>query len=186
MQVQLRGAVVLVVAAWMAGCSKEPQNPAAPESTGGRQSVTAVDVASEPTSGGPATPPFNLEAVLRSPDGGAGFGLVKFRQPKDDQKIIYLDVWVRDLAPNTAYSLQRAADSTIDGQCTGAAWLTLGKGLTPQDIFTDDMGTDREELFRDVSAAATGTQSDIHFRIIDKATQAVALESGCYNFIVSE
>ena len=51
---------------------------------------------------GPETPHFNNEIVLR----GDGFGLVKFRQPNDADRIVYLDTWVRDLAPNTAYTLQ--------------------------------------------------------------------------------
>jgi hypothetical protein len=33
---------------------------------------------------------FNLEVVLR----GDGFSLVKFRQPNDADKIVYLDTWV--------------------------------------------------------------------------------------------
>src|SRR5262245_22165535 len=53
---------------------------------------------------GPETPRFNLEIVLR----GDGFGLVRFRQPNDDVRVVDLDVWVRDLAPNTSYLLQRA------------------------------------------------------------------------------
>src|SRR5262245_28697070 len=73
---------------------------------------------------GPEAPPFNLQAVLR-PVGEAGFGLVKFRQPNDANKIVYLDVWVRDLLPNSDYRLQRAVDATVDGQCTSTAWLTL-------------------------------------------------------------
>src|SRR5262249_49896972 len=95
-----------------------------------------------------AEPPFNVEAILR----GDGFGLVRFRQEKDPtHNIIDLDVWVRDLMPNTSYSLQRATDVTLDGICTGANWLTLGKGLTPQPIDTDDAGTGRAALWRDVS-----------------------------------
>src|ERR1700756_1304647 len=89
---------------------------------------TTVAVADGP-SWGPATPNFNLEVVLRpvpgAPDGG--FGLVKFRQPKDADKIVYLDVWVRDLAANRSYSLQRATDMNINDDCTGTNWLTLGQ-----------------------------------------------------------
>src|SRR5437660_3918851 len=73
---------------------------------------------------GPETPNFNLEVVLR----GDGFGLVKFRQPNDADKIVYLDTWVRDLAPNTSYLLQRAVDTNVDDDCTSTGWLTLGKG----------------------------------------------------------
>src|SRR5690349_24405098 len=79
---------------------------------------------------GPETPNFNLEVVLR----GDGFGLVKFRQPNDDALIIYLDTKVRGLEPNTAYVLQRAADTNLDGICSSTGWLTLGKGLVAQAI----------------------------------------------------
>src|ERR671937_2975434 len=81
---------------------------------------------------GPETPPFNIEVILRDVAGGPGFGHVEFRQPNDADKIVYLDTWVRDLAPNHAYLLQRAVDTNLDGTCTSAAWLTLGKGLVAQ------------------------------------------------------
>ena len=63
---------------------------------------------------GPEAPNFNLEVILR----GEGFGLVKFRQPNDDSFIVNLDVWVRNLAPNTSYLLQRAVDTVVDDDCT--------------------------------------------------------------------
>lgn len=132
---------------------------------------------------GPETPPFNLEAVLRGEDGG--FGLVKFRQPNDGEAIIYLDTWVRDLAPNTSYVLQRAVDTNLDGECTGTAWLTLGKGLTPQTLTTDDRGTAREELWRSVATLPVGAAFDIHFRIVAVATGDVVLTSKCYRYVIS-
>jgi hypothetical protein len=137
------------------------------------------------TSWGPETPPFNLQVVLRDVTDGSGFGHVKFRQPNDADKIVYLDTWVRDLAPNHSYVLQRAVDPTLDGACTGTAWLTLGKGLAPQAITTDDRGTGREALFRDLAALPTGSASDIHFRVVDTGTLAPVLASGCYRFVVS-
>ena len=130
---------------------------------------------------GPETPFFNLEVVLR----GDGFGLVKFRQPNDGDQTVYLDTWVRDLTPNTSYSLQRAVDTTIDGNCTSTSWLTLGKGLTPQSIDTDDTGTGRAALFRSLASFPPGSRFDIHFRVVDAATSAVVLESGCYEFTIS-
>jgi len=132
---------------------------------------------------GPETPKFNLEVVLRGDD---GFGLVKFRQPNDDARIINLDVWVRDLAPSTEYVLQRAADRTLDGVCPAGGWLTLGRGTTPQSITTDDRGTGRESLFRDVSAFPVGTTFDIWFRVVNVATQAVVLTSDCYRYTISQ
>jgi hypothetical protein len=135
-----------------------------------------------------ATPNFNLEAILRPVAGGLdnGFGLVKFRQPKDAERIVHLDVWVRDLAPNHSYSLQRATDSTVNDDCVGTNWLTLGQGLVPQAITTDERGTGRADLFRNLAAFPLGTQLDIHFRVIDAVTSAVVLESACYQFTVSQ
>jgi hypothetical protein len=134
---------------------------------------------------GPETPPFNLEVILRDVTGGPGFGHVKFRQPNDDNKIVFLETWVRDLAPNHSYLVQRAVDTALDGNCASTAWLTLGKGLAPQAITTDDRGTGREHLFRNLAALPTGSQFDIHFRVIDTVTLAPVLQSGCYRFTVS-
>ncbi len=131
---------------------------------------------------GPETPNFNLEVVLR----GEGFGLVKFRQPNDGTFIIYLDVWVRDLLPNTSYLLQRAVDPIVDDNCTSTAWLTLGKGLQPQSITTDETGTGREHLFRNVAAFPAGSEFDIHFRVIEETTSEVVLTSPCYQFTISQ
>ena len=52
----------------------------------------------------------------------------------------------------------------IDGNCTGTAWLTLGKGSVPQSILTNAHGNGHEDLWRDLSAAATGSVFDIHFQ----------------------
>ena len=130
---------------------------------------------------GPETPSFNLEVILR----GEGFGHVKFRQPNDNEFIVYLDVWLRDLAPNTSYLLQRAVDTNIDDNCTSTAWLTLGKGSQPQSIVTDSTGSGREELFR-VLPALPGAEFDIHFRVIEEATSVVVLTSKCYQFTISQ
>jgi hypothetical protein len=128
---------------------------------------------------GPATPDFNLEVILRSTQGD-GFGHVKFRQPKDDAKVIYLDTWVRDLAPNHEYVLQRAVDTTVDNECPTTGWASLGQ------VDTDEGGTGRAALSRDVSMIPTGREFDIHFQVIDKATSAVVLESACYQYVVSQ
>ena len=137
---------------------------------------------------GPATPNFNLEAQLRPVAGGPdnGFGLVKFRQPKDADTIVYLDVWVRDLAPNHSYYLERATDTVVDGNCTGTNWLKLGQGTVAQAFTTDEQGTARADLFRGLPASLLGTEFDIQFRVIDAVTSAVVLQSGCYQFTVSQ
>jgi hypothetical protein len=130
---------------------------------------------------GPETPNFNLEVILR----GDGFGLVKFRQPNDAAAIVYLDTWVRGLAPSTDYVLQRAVDPVVDDDCTSTAWLTLGRGTEAQSITTDATGTGRQELFRNLAAFPPGTEFDIHFRVVNAVTQAVVLESECYQFRIS-
>jgi hypothetical protein len=128
-----------------------------------------------------AQPHFNLEAILR----GDGFGLVKLRQQKDPtQDVLYMDVWVRDLLPNSSYDLQRAVDGPRDGVCTGTNWLTMGQGTTPQPILTDDTGTGRAELWRPVPP--TVTPSDIHFRVIRTGTTDVALHSDCFQLLIRD
>jgi len=145
--------------------------------------VTAVAVVA--TVAAQADSGANLQVILR-PVGDSGFGLVKFRQPKDADKIVYLDVWVRNLAPNHSYYLQRATDSNVNDDCTGTNWLTLGQGLVPHAITTDETGTGRADLFRSLAAIRLGTQFDIHFRVIDAETSAMALESTCYQYTVSQ
>jgi hypothetical protein len=131
---------------------------------------------------------FNLVIHLR-PDhvrAEKGFGQVKFRQPEDADTIVYLDVRLRNLAPARAYSLQRATDTTVDGDCTGTNWLTLGQGPVPQAITTDGDGNADAALFRDLSAIPVGTEFDIHFRLLDAGTGAVVLRSSCHQFAVRQ
>ena len=159
--------------------------------TGMATAVAAVTLFAAPAFAGwdPATPNFNLEAILRPVAGGShdGMGLVKFRQPKDADKIVYLDVWVRDLAPTHSYSLQRATDANIDDDCSGTNWLTLGQGTVPAAITTDERGVGRADLFRDLGPAVPlGMEFDIRFRVIDPVTVSVVLESPCYQFTVSQ
>jgi hypothetical protein len=132
----------------------------------------------------PTNPNFNLEVILRGE--GKRFGHVKFRQDNDAAKIIDLGVWVRDLEPNHAYLLQRAVDPPpADGNCSNTTnWLTLGMGTTGYPIVTDDRGTGQADLWRDVSALATGATFDIHFQVIDAWSSEVVLESDCYQYTV--
>jgi hypothetical protein len=127
-------------------------------------------------------------AVLLLPVAGRptdGFGLLRFRQPQDALKIVFLDVWVLNLAPNHAYDLQRATDTAVDGNCTGTNWLTLGQGLAPKAITTGRTGFGKAHLFRDLAALPAGARFDIRFRVVDSATSALVLASGCYRFTVS-
>jgi hypothetical protein len=129
----------------------------------------------------------NFVALLRPVSGGPAhaFGVVLFRQPHDAEKVVFLDVWTLGLAPNHSYSLQRATDSIVDDDCQGTNWLTLGRGLEPQAIETNELGFGRAHLFRDLATVPDGTQFDIQFRVIDSVTQDVVLVSSCHQFTVS-
>ncbi len=111
-------------------------------------------------------------------------GHIHFRQDKDQAKIITLDIKVHHLEPNHEYLLQRAVDVILDENCTGTSWLTLGNGLTPQAIITDDKGNATEELWRNVTAIPSGATFDIHFRVIDAVSSMVVLTSDCYQYTV--
>jgi hypothetical protein len=147
--------------------------------------TTAAAAAPADAGWGPETPNFNLEAVLRPATGGPadGFGLIKFRQPNDANTTIYLDVWVRNLAPNHLYYVQRAVDTDVNDDCTGMNWTmpTLGT------ITTDETGTGRAALSRSVPPTLIGTEFDIHFRIAETPTATSGvLQSACYQYTVSQ
>jgi len=171
-QILLNTTFLLASVILTSSCKKETSKHGQPQ----EEIATTIGTANNPT--------FNLEVILRGEDGR--LGRIKFRQDVDPSKIIVLDTWVRDLEPNHQYLLQRAVDAAnvVDGDCTSTSWLTLGKGLTPQAIVTNDNGTGSEELWRDVSTAASGTAFDIHFRIVDATTMAVVLASDCYQYVV--
>ena len=133
----------------------------------------------------------NFAAVLVPVAGGPanGFGVLLFRQPQDGAKIVFLDIFVLNLAPNHSYFLQRATDRQVDGDCRGTNWLTLGRP-GPEPIVTNDFGFGVAHLFRNLSAFPTGDRFDIHFRVIDAATAnsptpTVVLKSSCHQFTVA-
>jgi hypothetical protein len=175
---KLIAAVAVVGSVVVSGCADAPELPTSPESPSGGASLPAR----VQPQWGPETPHAHLQIVLR----GDGFGLVKFRQPNDADLVVLLETWIRDLSPHTSYYLERAVDVNLDGNCTSAAWLTLGKGPQPYPITTDEKGTGREELFRSVAAFPVGSQFDIHFRLVHGETSAVVLTSGCYQFTISQ
>jgi len=166
----------LATLATLAACER-PADVAAP-----RSRAVARANSMEPAPAQALAPNFNLEILLRAPDGGSGFGHVTFRQANDAAERIDLGVWVRDLAPNTHYRLQRAVDTAIDDNCTSTGWLTLGEGTVAQDIVTDDRGTAKQDLFR-VLTTPVGTPFDIHFRVIT-TSGAPVLTSECYQYYI--
>jgi len=135
---------------------------------------------------GPDDSGFNLDVVLRgdakSSPGGSGY--IEFRQDPDTARIIDLNTWVHNLEPNHSYLLQRATNPITDPDCSSTAWLTLGLGLTPQNIQTDDHGDGHADFWRAVTSIARGTQFHIHFQIVDATTLSTVLTSDCYEYTV--
>ena len=111
-------------------------------------------------------------------------GFIAFRQLPTETQFIHLYTFVKGLEPNTSYQLQRAVDTTLDGDCTSSSWLTLGKGLTPQSILTNKAGFGYEELNRSVASIPVGSTFDIHFQIIKESTGEVVLASECYEYTI--
>ena len=153
------------------GDNKQLQTEGTSQQTEGNETVTPK----------PTVPPYNLEVILHGQE--EQLGIIKFRQDSGAAKIVTLDTKVRNLEPNHEYLLQRAVD-VFDGICTSTTWLTLGKGLTPQSILTNDEGNGREILWRNVSAIPSGTKFDIHFRLVDAAGMTLVLNSDCYAYMV--
>jgi len=129
-------------------------------------------------------PNYDLNVLLSATSNGPELGFIKFRQNEGEPQLIHLDTRVHGLEPNTNYLLQRAVDTALDGNCTSTTWLTLGKGLDPQAIVTNDKGFGEAELFRSVSAIPVGSTFDIHFQIIKEGTLDVVLSSDCYQYTV--
>jgi hypothetical protein len=169
-------AFMIIIAAISFSCQKDVLD---------NQSLQANNAATEDISAqfASAHAPYNLDVILSGPGNNGGF--IKFRQDKDTAKIINLNTWVGNLRPNRKYLLQRAVNPITDTtQCSSTAWLTLGEGLQPKSIETDGDGNGHEDLWRDVSAVASGTQFYIHFQVIDSLTLKTVLTSGCYQYTV--
>ena len=156
----------------LAACSDESEVvPVQPESSNARNFS-------------PDHPFYDLNVVLFSTPRSSELGFIQFRQNVDEPKVIHLDTRVHGLEPNTNYLLQRAVDTVLDGNCTSSMWLTLGAGLSPLAIVTNDKGSGEAEIFRSVAAIAGGTTFDIHFQIIKESTSEVVLTSDCYQYTV--
>ena len=130
--------------------------------------------------------PYDLDVILNAA-GKNPFskGFIKFRQDPDTARIVDLNTWVFNLEPDHVYQLQRAVNPIADPTgCSSTAWLTLGLGLQPLSIHTDEHGNGNADFWRNLSAAPRGTSFHIHFQVIDAVSLAVVLTSDCYDFTV--
>ena len=103
---------------------------------------------------------------------------VKLRQQKDQARdILYMDVWVRDLLPNTSYDLRRAVGSPpgwrlLDAR-SGCRWV---QGTTPQRISHRRYGDRSRRAV--ASRARDCPPSGIQLRVIQTGFQQCPLQSG--------
>ncbi len=164
---------IIMIAFTISSCKKEIDQ---------QQLQQQEEVANKANVATDANSNYNLEVNLKGE--GNRSGHIHFRQDRDAAKIITLDIKVHHLEPNHGYLLQRAVDTNLDGNCMSTSWLTLGYGLTPHAIQTDEKGNGQDELWRDVSMVASGATFDIHFQVIDAVTMKVVLTSGCYQYTV--
>jgi len=179
-------ALLTVVILLAISCQKEGLQ------TDNKQNPLDEKVSSSANQNNLSNPPYDLNVRLvgacneDESEDDCPVGHLKFRQDPDPEKIIDLNVKVHNLLPDHEYLFQRAVDAInqVDGNCTSTTWLTLGKGLTPQSIVTDSQGNGEEDLWRDVTAVPSGSKFDIHFQIIDAATNVVVLTSDCYQYQV--
>lgn len=155
--------------------TEDLQNPSGAEESGG---IKGFNKNSHPNGQN-----FNLNVWLLGDEHGEA-GFIAFRQKQNETQLVHLDTRLMGLEPNTSYILQRAVDTTLDGNCTSTSWLTLGKGLEPQSIVTDQHGFGREDLFRSVSTVPVGSSFDIHFQILKESTMEVVLTSDCFDYTV--
>lgn len=173
-QMSILMVMLIVTASTYMACQKEFSETGMPDSQNAR-------VAGNPAS---AESNYEMEVVLRGENGTTGH--IHFGQNRDAAKIISLNTKVHNLQPNHNYMLQRAVDpmNVVDGNCTSTSWLTLGYGLTPHMITTDDKGNATDVIWRDVTAVPSGARFDIHFRVIDAVSMQVVLASDCYQYTV--
>ena len=158
----------------LAACSDEPEVlPVTPEESANARTWNYAN-----------HPNYDLNVLLFATSKSSELGFIKFRQNEDEPQLIHLDTRVHGLEPNTNYLLQRAVDTVLDGNCTSTSWLTLGKGLDPHAIVTNDKGFGVAELFRSVSTIPVGSTFDIHFQIIKESSLEVVLSSECYQYTV--
>lgn len=174
---------VIAIALYSAifGCKKDTSNP-------GNLKLKSLAAASDGQNSPPGNPmpAYNLNVFLNaSIQNSAASGFINFHQDPDAAKIITLDTRVSHLEPNHSYILERAVNPISDTTgCSSTAWLKLGLGLVPQAIHTDEHGNGEADLWRNVSAIASGTAFHIHFQVIDSASSTTVLTSDCYNYVV--
>jgi hypothetical protein len=107
---------------------------------------------------------------------GTGHVLVSPTAKERPNFAVQIEVNVRDMLPNSTFTVQRAPDVNPDGVCTGATWLTNGP------ITTSEGGAGAAHFFVTRGAPfVSGVLFDVVFRVIGNGTE---LRSDCMTVTV--
>lgn len=109
---------------------------------------------------------------------GQGTGHVEVSPTGKDKPTfdVQVQVNVRDMLPNSTFTVQRTVDFTPDGVCTGTTWLTNG----PITTASNGAGAQHFEVERG-APFVSGFRFDVVFRVIGNGTE---LRSDCMTVTV--
>jgi hypothetical protein len=114
--------------------------------------------------------------------GDGPFGVIKIPVPADGDTTVSLRTKLRNLAPNTGYLVQWAADTIPNRACSDTSWVTVSPIAGLQVITVDSNGNARQTLTENVPAIPAAFTVEVHFRVVDSATKGVTLVSRCHSF----
>jgi hypothetical protein len=107
---------------------------------------------------------------------GTGHVLVSPTAEDKPQFAVEIETNVRDMLPNSTFTVQRRVDLNPDGVCTGTTWLTNGP------ITTSEGGAGAQHFFVERGAPfVSGVSFDVQFRVTGNGTE---LRSDCLTVTV--
>src|SRR5215471_8196164 len=109
---------------------------------------------------------------------GQGSGHVEVSPTGKDKPFFAVEVQVnvKDMLPDSTFTVQRTLDFTPDGVCTGTTWLTNGP------ITTSDNGAGAQHFEVERGAPfVSGVRFDVEFRVIGNGAE---LRSDCMTVTV--
>jgi hypothetical protein len=118
-----------------------------------------------------------LQSELTAISGqGTGHVLVSPTAKERPNFAVQIEVNVREMLPNSTFTVQRAPDLNPDGVCTGTMWLTNGP------LTTSEGGAGAAHFFVTRGAPfVSGVRFDVVFRVIGNGTE---LRSDCMTVTV--
>jgi len=120
--------------------------------------------------------PGTQSALTASSGQGAGHVLVSPTAKDRPTFDVQVEVNVRDMLPNSTFTVQRRVDLNPDGVCTSTTWLTNGP------ITTSEGGAGAQHFEVERGAPfVSGVRFDVQFHVIGNGTELV---SDCFTVTV--